>query len=281
MYSELLEVLENQKPSSIAVNVDSEIAFSGGLHAGEAERLIRELGPHWQENLVENPMLAVEFVGTMVDGRLPWYKKLQETAWAIISEGFSERVVSPGKTTDEVYIPFFCLFVIIVCIDLPSQDVEWWFRDKIQALNYTTWFMPSVTIIGPESSPGSKDTITARGRDNVIQYGDLLHVDFGVTALGLNTDTQHLAYVLHPGETEVPKGLRDGLKTVNRLQDIVRTNMKVGTMGNDILNKSLEMMSSEGISGKIYCHPIGDWGHSAGTLIGTYTMTSPFHSCSF
>ena len=102
VYSELLAVLEKQKPTSIAVNVDSEIAFSGGLHAGEAERLIRELGPRWQEFLVANPMLAVEFVGTMVDGRLSWYRKLQETAWAIISEGFSERVISPGKTTDEV-----------------------------------------------------------------------------------------------------------------------------------------------------------------------------------
>ena len=160
-------------------------------------------------------------------------------------------------------------------IDLTSQDVEWWLRDKIQALNYTTWFMPSVSIIGPDSTPGSKDTITAQGTHHVIQYGDLLHVDFGVTALGLNTDTQHLAYVLHPGETEVPKGLRDGLKTVNRLQDIVRSNMKIGKTGNEILIKSLEVMRSEGIEGKIYCHPIGDWGHSAGTIIGTsYFLTT-------
>lgn len=29
-------------------------------------------------------------------------------------------------------------------------------------------------------------------------------------------------------------------------------------------------MKEEEIEGKIYCHPIGDWGHSAGTVIGTF-----------
>ncbi len=98
----------------------------------------------------------------------------------------------------------------------------------------------------------------------------MLHCDFGVTALGLNTDTQHLAYVLFPGETgaDVPKGLTEGLKKVNRLQDIVRESMKVGRSGNEILETALNQMRKECIEGKVYSHPIGDWGHSAGTLIG-------------
>ena len=105
---------------------------------------------------------------------------------------------------------------------------------------------------------------------DIIQYGDLLHVDFGVTAMGMNTDTQHLAYVLYPGETEkdIPNGFIEGLKKVNRLQDIVKSNMKIGITGNEILELSLGQMKNEGIDGSIYCHPIGDWGHSAGTLIG-------------
>ena len=150
------------------------------------------------------------------------------------------------------------------------QDVEWWLRDKLQQQNYSTWFQPDVTIVMPGSSPkGSSPT----GED-VIDYGDVLHVDFGVTALGMNTDVQHLAYVLYPGETEkdVPRGLLEGLKKVNRLQDIVKENMgrAIGTTGNQILKASLDQMESEGIKGKIYSHPIGDWGHSAGTLIGMF-----------
>jgi hypothetical protein len=141
-------------------------------------------------------------------------------------------------------------------------------RDKIQQLNYTTWFMPDITILNAQTPFENLTSTTVR---NVIQFGDLLHCDFGVTAMGLNTDTQHMAYVLYPGETEedIPEGYLAGLKQVNRLQDIVKSNMKVGTAGNKILNTSLAEMRSEGFEGRIYCHPIGDWGHSAGTLIGT------------
>lgn len=129
--------------------------------------------------------------------------------------------------------------------------------------------MPSVTIVLPGSEPGRFEPTPT---PITIKYGDLLHVDFGVTALGMNTDTQHLAYVLYPGETEknIPKGLLDGLKKANRLQDIVRENMEVGKSGNEILKTCQEWMEEEGLGGSIYSHSIGDWGHSAGTVIGKY-----------
>lgn len=139
-------------------------------------------------------------------------------------------------------------------------------------MNYTTWFHPDVSIVGQDEF-GNPDPDPVQPQ-NIIRYGDLLHVDFGVTAMGMNTDTQHLAYVLLPGETEkdIPQGLKDGLKKANRLQDIVRENMKIGISGNEILTNSLEQMRSEGFDGRVYCHPIGDWGHSAGTLIGIFTF---------
>jgi hypothetical protein len=148
-------------------------------------------------------------------------------------------------------------------------------REKIQQLNYTTWFMPSVSILNVENP---FETLTGRTKSNIIQYGDLLHVDFGVTAMGLNTDAQHLGYVLYPGENEsdIPPGLVDGLRTANRVQDIVKSNMKAGLSGNEILRKSLQDTADEGIRGSIYCHPIGDWGHSAGTVIGTSLLLDSF-----
>lgn len=152
--------------------------------------------------------------------------------------------------------------------------MEWHLRELIQYHNYTTWFQPDVNIVG------SNRTIDSGREDcDVITFGDLLHVDFGVTAMGLNTDTQHLAYVLYPGETEddIPQGLKDGLKKSNKLQDIVKGNMKVGRTGNEILKTSLEQMRRGGLKGKIYSHPIGDWGHSAGTLIGMFYNSPSSH----
>lgn len=209
-------------------------------------------------------MVAVEVVATMVDDRLDWYRKMMETSWAIIEEAFSSKVIEPGVTT--------------------AQDVEWWMREKIQALNYTTWFQPSVSIMtendcsmcststrqeqmGLEDEPGAPA--------HLIRYGDIIHCDFGVTALGLNTDTQHLGYVLPPGDTEadVPKSLLEGLRKANRLQDMTREHMKIGLTGNEILKSIRAQMDKEDIEGKIYCHATGEFGHSAGTVIGMIFAT--------
>lgn len=247
-------MLDAHQPATIAVNAHPEIAFASGLHAGEHDAIVAALGPRWAQRLVVRPMLAVEYIGTQIAARLPWYRKLQETAWAMISEAFSEKVVTPGVTT--------------------TADVEWWLREKIQAMNYTTWFHPDVSIMGGQELWQSEDEASIK-MERAIEYGDYLHVDFGVTALGMNTDTQHLAYVLYPGEREedVPKGLRDGLKKGNRLQDITRAHMKPGMSGNEILNTVKKQMEEEDIEGLIYCHAIGDWGHSAGTLIGMLLTT--------
>jgi Xaa-Pro aminopeptidase len=174
---------------------------------------------------------------------LPTYKKMMQTAHAIIEEAFSIAVITPGKTT--------------------TQDVVWWMRQRVQELGLTTWFQPSVDVqrrgVDPQSVP-----------DPVIQRGDVLHCDFGITGMRLNTDTQHMGYVLREGETDVPAGLQAVLATSNKLQDIVTSEMKPGRTGNQILATSLERMRKAGIDGSIYSHPIGEHGHGAGTTIGLW-----------
>jgi len=74
--------------------------------------------------------------------------------------------------------------------------------------------------------------------------------------------------VLHDHETDVPEGLKEGLRKANRMQDIVLEKMEPGKTGNEVLTECLEQMKEDGIQGLVYCHPIGDFGHSAGSLIG-------------
>ncbi|KAI0375855.1 hypothetical protein BV20DRAFT_19538 [Pilatotrama ljubarskyi] len=244
VWPELLEVLVAYNPQRIALNTDKDVAFGGGLHVGEYEALAEELGERWMERTVNEPMLGIEYVATRVPGQLQYYRDLQETTWALIEEAFSERVITPSVTT--------------------TEDVEWWYREKMLLLNVTTWNHPRVSVITPESFPGWA------GTKDIIKEGDLLHVDFGITAMGLNTDVQHMAYVLRTseGETDAPAGLKEGLKRANRMQDIVLEKMKAGKTGNEVLKQSLAQMKAEGIEGQVYSHPIGDWGHSAGAVIG-------------
>jgi Xaa-Pro aminopeptidase len=137
-------------------------------------------------------------------------------------------------------------------------------RQRVNDLGLGTWFHPSVEV-------QRRGTTEAQlGDDPVIQRGDVLHCDFGVTALRLNTDTQHMGYVLREGETAPPAGLMKALAASNRLQDILLAELRPGRTGNEVLRAALARARIEGLNGTIYTHPIGLHGHGAGPLIGLW-----------
>lgn len=74
--------------------------------------------------------------------------------------------------------------------------------------------------------------------------------------------------VLRKNETSPPASLQEGLIKSNQIQDLLKNNMKPGKTGDKILFETRKQMEEENIEGLVYSHPIGDWGHSAGTLIG-------------
>ena len=238
----LRELVEDRDPESIVLNIDPDWAFSDGLHAGEREALEEALGPQLVARVRREPRLAMNYIALRLPEMMPRYRKIQETVHALISEAFSNAVITPGKTT--------------------TEDVRWWMRQRIRDLGYTTWFQPSVDVQRAGDVP-SEGPI-------VIERGDLLWTDVGLVALNLHTDTQHLGYVLREGETEVPGGLRRCMANSNRLQDILLAHMEPGLTGNVILANTLAQMRAEGIDGTVYTHPIGDHGHGAGPLIGRW-----------
>ena len=86
--------------------------------------------------------------------------------------------------------------------------MQWWFREKVLALNLQTWFHPSVAIQRSDNVKfDHEDSFTNGYGDQIIQQGDLLHVDFGLTYLRLNTDCQEMAYVRRSDETKIPQYL--------------------------------------------------------------------------
>jgi len=239
----LTKVVRERDPKSIAVDISHTHAFSDGLSVGEWEQLQEALGSEYVKRVVRAERLPLDFISIRIPEMLPYYRQIMETAHAIIAEAFSNRVIVPGKTT--------------------TQDVVWWMRQKAQDLGFGTWFQTSVDV-------QRKGVDLSNEPDPVIQKGDVLHCDFGITAMRLNTDTQHMGYVLRDGETDVPDGLKKVLANSNRLQDIVMENMKVGLSGNEVLSKSLAQMKKEGINGTVYSHPIGEHGHGAGPLVGLW-----------
>jgi Xaa-Pro aminopeptidase len=243
----LRKVIEERNPATIAINISRTHAFSDGLSAGEREALEEALGAKWTSRLVRAENLPLEHLAARLPEMLPAYRQMMEAVHGLIARAFSSEVIRPGATT--------------------NTDVVWWLRQQVHHAGLGTWFQPTVRVQRQGLKP---DSPIAQTDDVVIQRGDVLHVDFGITALGLATDTQHMGYVLRAGEAEPPAGIRQALENANRLQDIVMERMRPGRSGNDILADALAAMKAAGIQGSVYTHPIGDHGHGAGPLIGLW-----------
>ncbi len=249
----LRKLVDERKPATIAVNVSQTHAFSDGLSVGEWEQLAAALGP-WTSRMVRAEDLALEYLSIRLPEMLPTYQHLMRVVHALIARAFSSEVIIPGRTT--------------------TEDVQWWLRQQVRDLGMGEWFPPSVSLQRPGLPPASF-TATADRSAVVIERGDHLHTDFGVKAMGLATDTQHVGYVLKPGETDAPAGLRRALENSNRLQDLLIERMKPGRTGNEVLLDTLEAMKAAGIEGTVYTHPVGDHGHGAGPIIGLWDRQEP------
>jgi hypothetical protein len=243
----LHKLVDQRKPKNIAVDISPTHAFSDGLTVGMRDKLVAALGSKYASRIVPAEDLALEYQELRIPEMLPTYRRMMEIVHSLISSAFSNEVIIPGKTTD--------------------ADVVWWLRQKVNDAGLGTWFQPSVTV---QRKGMTASAPTERKEGVVIERGDVLHTDFGITAMRLNTDTQHMGYVLRPGETDVPAGIKAALANTNRLQDITLERMVPGRTGNEVLRDALHSMRGAKIDGSVYTHPIGDHGHAAGPLVGLW-----------
>jgi Xaa-Pro aminopeptidase len=240
----LKKVIEERQPRVIGINRSTVFAFSDGLSSGELAGMSAALGQSWTARFKDAEGLPLELIASRLPDEDAFYRRMQELVWSLTQTMFSGTVITPGKTR--------------------TSDVVWWWRQQVNDLGLGTWFQPSVDV----QRRGA--TEAQLGDDPVIQPGDVLHCDVGITVARLNTDTQHVAYVLRPGENAAPEGLRRALAQSNALQDIVFDEIRPGKSGNEILAASRGRMKSQRIDGTVYSHPIGLNGHGAGPLIGLW-----------
>ena len=235
------DLIAARDPDKIAINYSDATPFGDGMTLSQYRAMTAALPTKYRERIVSGETLSVRWLEARTQRELDIYPGIVRIAHAVIGEAFSRKVITPGETR--------------------AGDVQWWMRERLSALGIKTWFHPSVSI----QRHGVKGMLSG---DEVIQPGDLLWTDFGITYLRLNTDTQHLAYVLKPGETEAPAGLREGLARTNRVGTLLTGSFRTGDSGNTILARARAAALAEGLDPSIYSHPIGFHGHGAGTAIG-------------
>ena len=247
----LVDIIASRNPDKIGVNFSKHFALADGLVKTGFDELLENLPETYQERLVSAEKLAISWLETRSKMEMKLYKKLVKITHDIIDEAFSTNVIQTGITT--------------------TEDVVWFMRQKVTDLGLETWFHPTVDIQRNNEVLKSHIESFSKGEEEkTIQKGDLLHCDFGITYIGLNTDCQQHAYVLKKTESEVPVFLKEAFKKGNRVQDILTSNMRLGVTGNEILKASLIQGRKEGLKPSIYTHPLGKYGHSAGTTIGMW-----------
>ncbi|MFC2097712.1 M24 family metallopeptidase [Bacteroidota bacterium] len=245
-WKRLGELVAELNPKKIGINTSNIWAAADGLSHTEYELFVQNLPEKYHKSIVSAERLGVAWLETRSPSEITIYEQICRIAHNIIREGLSDKVIHPGITT--------------------TDDVVWFYREKIAEYKMKAWFQPSCSIqrIFPEE--GQKVD------KKVIMPGDVVHMDMGIVYLRLCTDMQENAYILRPGERDAPDYVKKALANSNRLQDILISKIEIGKTGNQILKETLAQMKDEGIEGSIYCHPIGYHGHAAGSTFGMWDM---------
>jgi Xaa-Pro aminopeptidase len=250
-WKRLNEIIEERNPNKIGLNFSKYFNIADGLDKTDYEEFVENISEKNRKKILSAQKLATAWIETRTDEEMDIYRGIVTITKEIIYEAFSLDVIEIGKTT--------------------TTDLEWWMRQKVTDLGLSTWFQPSVDIQrNSEVNGGHLRSFSNRPSENIIQKGDLLHCDFGITYLRLNSDCQQMAYVLKDDEIDVPIFLKEAFDDANQLQDILTSNFIEGHTGNEILLNSLSDAKKIGLRPSIYTHPLGLYGHSSGPTIGMW-----------
>jgi Xaa-Pro aminopeptidase len=241
----LKELYEQYKPAKIGLSFGATRGAERSLTYDTYKFLAEGMGPEAAEHFVPAKDLIEDYLDTRIPEEFETYKTMVQVTDVITKRGLSNEAIKPGKTT--------------------VGDLRRWFYDQLGYAGVSTWFQPDIRV-----QRKGRQFVTSRGflavspEELVIEPGDVVHVDFGITYMGLNTDWQKMAYVLRKGEKDAPAGLKAALQNTNVLQDAVTSIARPGKLGGDVYNAAMDEMKKQGIEAKIYSHPIGNQGHGLG-----------------
>ncbi|MCI0543244.1 MAG: M24 family metallopeptidase [Actinobacteria bacterium] len=242
------EFIGEADPRRIGIDVSPSFALADGLSSTEHDRLVAALPPHLRTRIVSAEMAAIGWLETRTPEEVDIMREACGVAHDMLRRALSSEVIRAGETT--------------------TKEVEWWLRGMVRSAGHGDWFHPTCSVQRPGES--RREGFATAPAEEVVQTGDLVHIDFGIVYDGYCTDQQQHGYVPRPGEKEAPEGLTEGLGLANRLQDVLMGEFVTGRTGNQILAAARDRAAREGIDGLIYTHPLGMHGHAAGPTIGLW-----------
>ena len=238
------------QPKKIALNMGGRRGVQRSLTHDSYQFLAETMGPEATARFVSAADLIEEFYDTRIPEEFESYQKLVQVTDILARRAFSNEVITPGKTT--------------------VGDVRRWLYDQMWKISARTWFQPDLRVYAKGVEPKmSRGFPAVADEATVIQRGNVLHVDMGITCMGFDTDWQKNAYVLNVGERDVPQGFKQALANTNALQEalMVRASRPGRTAG-DVTAQTMAEMDGKNFEARVYCHPLGYQGHGLGAGLG-------------
>jgi Xaa-Pro aminopeptidase len=185
---ELKKLVDGRAPKTIALNIGGTRGQQSGLSYDAYKFLAEALGAENEKKFVTAAPLLTEFFDTRIPDELVHYRNAVAATDVITQRAFSNEVITPGKTT--------------------VRDVRWWMLEQVNKLGLTVWFQPDLRIQKQAAATATSGPFLGTAKESdVIERGDLIHVDFGLNYMGLSTDWQKHAYVLKENESDAPAGM--------------------------------------------------------------------------
>ncbi|MGE3616569.1 MAG: M24 family metallopeptidase [Gemmatimonadales bacterium] len=253
----LAELYVRHQPKTIGLAIEGSRGVTRGVTHATYQALAGWLGPEAAGRFTSAADLIEEYFDTRIPDERPAYTDLVAITDQIARLAFSNAVITPGRTT--------------------VGDLRRFLYDEYARRGASTWFQPDIRVqrrgatgleVGKHAAtPGAPGPALEA---TVIEPGDVIHVDMGISALGFHTDWQKMAYVLRPGETDVPEGFKRAMANTNALQDAVMLRCsRPGRINTEVADCAMAEMKERGIAAQIYSHPIGVQGHGLGAGINS------------
>jgi Xaa-Pro dipeptidase len=243
------ELYATHQPQRIGLGIGGRRGVQRSLTHDSYLLLAEMMGKESEDRFVSAADLIEEYLDTRTPEESEHYRSAVAVTEGIARRALSNEVIKPGTTT--------------------VGDVRNWLYDEMGRIGVPTWFQPDLRV-QRKGTPNktSRGFLHVADEGTVIERGDVVHLDFGITYMGFDTDWQKKAYVLRDGESDAPAGLKAAMANTNALQDYL---MKVASRPDrpvgGVYRDTMAAMEAKGIEAQIYSHPIGNQGHGLGASI--------------
>jgi Xaa-Pro aminopeptidase len=243
---ELLLTLERLNPSKIAIDYSTNDVLADGLAHG----LYQVLMDYLEGTPYVNRIVSAEEIISALRGRKTSSELLRIQAAIDVTQTIFTNTFAYAKP------------------GMSEMDIsDYMHRQMLDFSVGPAWEYELCPIVntGPESPAGHVGSSQLS-----IQFGHILHIDFGVKKDEYCSDIQRVAYILHPGESKAPLDVQKGFDTVARALQAAFESMQPGIPGKDVDTVAREIVTSSGYPEFKHAtgHHLGRLAHDGAGIIG-------------